>query len=121
MRDSVPDNLVYGITRALFNSANRDALSASHPSAREIGSTDDPEVARQIGRTMGRELRAVHIDIDFAPVMDVDTNPENPVIAERSFGRSTALVSRMRLKSELAENAPERVTSATSADEMCLM
>jgi hypothetical protein len=39
VRDSVPDGLVYGITRALFNPANRDALSASHPSAREIGLT----------------------------------------------------------------------------------
>ena len=37
VRDSVPDGLVYGITRALFNPANREALSASHPSAREIG------------------------------------------------------------------------------------
>lgn len=37
VRDSVPDNLVYGITRALFNPANRNALTASHPSAREIG------------------------------------------------------------------------------------
>src|SRR6185437_13209091 len=37
VRDSVPDGLVYGITRALFNPANRDALRASHPSAREIG------------------------------------------------------------------------------------
>jgi len=37
VRDSVPDNLVYGITRALLNPANRAALSASHPSAREIG------------------------------------------------------------------------------------
>jgi TRAP transporter TAXI family solute receptor len=39
VRDSVPDGLVYGITRALFNPANREALSASHPSAREIGLT----------------------------------------------------------------------------------
>ena len=39
VRDSVPEGLVYGITRALFNPANRDALSASHPSAREIGLT----------------------------------------------------------------------------------
>ncbi len=39
VRDSVPDALVYGITRALFNPANREALSASHPSAREIGLT----------------------------------------------------------------------------------
>lgn len=37
VRDSVPDSLVYGITRALFNPANRQALTASHPSAREIG------------------------------------------------------------------------------------
>jgi uncharacterized protein len=37
VRDSVPENLVYGITRALFNPANREAISASHPSAREIG------------------------------------------------------------------------------------
>jgi uncharacterized protein len=37
VRDSVPEPLVYGITRALFNPANREAISASHPSAREIG------------------------------------------------------------------------------------
>ena len=37
VRDSVPEGLVYGITRALFNPANREALSASHPSARDIG------------------------------------------------------------------------------------
>lgn len=37
VRDSVPDALVYEITRALFNPANRSALTASHPSAREIG------------------------------------------------------------------------------------
>lgn len=36
-RDSEPDPLVYGMVRALFNPANRDALIASHPSAREIG------------------------------------------------------------------------------------
>ncbi len=36
-RDSEPDALVYGMVRALFNPANRDALTASHPSAREIG------------------------------------------------------------------------------------
>src|SRR6185437_11805242 len=39
VRDSVPDMLVYEITRALFNPANRGALTASHPSAREIGLT----------------------------------------------------------------------------------
>ena len=37
VRDSEPESLVYGITRALFNPANYEALAASHPSAREIG------------------------------------------------------------------------------------
>ena len=37
VRDSVPDALVYGMTRALFDPANHDALAASHPAAREIG------------------------------------------------------------------------------------
>src|SRR2546421_10209424 len=41
------------------------------------------------------ELRAVNIDIDFAPVLDADTNPNNPVIACRSFGRDPTLVSRL--------------------------
>ncbi len=36
-RDSEPDPLIYGMTRALFNPANREALAASHPSARGIG------------------------------------------------------------------------------------
>jgi hypothetical protein len=37
VRDSEPDALVYGITRALFNPQNYSSLAASHPSAREIG------------------------------------------------------------------------------------
>ncbi len=37
-RDSEPDSLIYGITRALFHPANRQALAASHPSARDFGS-----------------------------------------------------------------------------------
>ena len=36
-RDSEPDALIYGLTRALFNPANHAALAASHPSARDIG------------------------------------------------------------------------------------
>lgn len=40
VRDSVPDALVYGIARALFQPMNRNALGASHPSAREINLGD---------------------------------------------------------------------------------
>jgi beta-N-acetylhexosaminidase len=65
------------------------------PSMRTVGQTNDPHLARDIGTLLGRELRAVNIDMDFAPVLDVDTNPANPVIGTRSFGASPALVSEM--------------------------
>jgi beta-N-acetylhexosaminidase len=67
------------------------------PSMRTIGLTGDAELARQIGALLAKELRAANVDMDFAPVLDVDTNPANPVIADRSFGRTPELVSKMGL------------------------
>jgi beta-N-acetylhexosaminidase len=43
-------------------------------------------LAEAVGRAMGRELRAVGIDLDFAPVLDVWSNPRNTVIGDRAFG-----------------------------------
>ncbi len=65
------------------------------PPMRAVGARGDPGLARQIGELIGQELRAVGIDMDFAPVVDVDTNPQNPVIGDRSFGSDPALVARM--------------------------
>jgi beta-N-acetylhexosaminidase len=65
------------------------------PSARQVGQANSVDLARQLGEIMGRELRAVNIDIDLAPVLDVDTNPNNPVIATRSLGPDPQLVSRL--------------------------
>jgi beta-N-acetylhexosaminidase len=65
------------------------------PSMRVLGRTGDPELAREVGRVLARELRAVNVDLDFAPVVDVDTNPQNPVISDRSFGPDAAMVGRM--------------------------
>ncbi len=42
-------------------------------------------VAEAVGEHMGTELRAVGIDINFAPVLDVDSNPDNPVIGDRAL------------------------------------
>ena len=58
---------------------------------------EDERVAEQVGRAMGEELRALGFDIDFAPVLDVHTNPQNPVIGERAFGRDAASVARRAL------------------------
>ena len=62
------------------------------PPMREI---DDESLAADAGAVLGRELRAVNVDVNFAPVADVDTNPQNPVIADRSFGRDPRAVGRL--------------------------
>jgi beta-N-acetylhexosaminidase len=65
------------------------------PSMRSLGRTNDPQLAKQIGAVLARELRAVNIDLDFAPTIDVDTNPNNPVIADRSLGPTPELVAKL--------------------------
>ena len=52
-------------------------------------------LAEAVGRAMGRELRAVGIDLDFAPVLDVWSNPRNRVIGDRAFGTDPARVARL--------------------------
>lgn len=65
------------------------------PSMRTIGQTGDVEQARSIGRVLAEELQSVNIDMNLAPVLDVDSNPANPVIGERSFGGDPNLVAAM--------------------------
>jgi beta-N-acetylhexosaminidase len=65
------------------------------PPMRALGATGDERLAFETGALLGRELRAVGIDQDYAPVVDVDTNPANPVIGDRSFSRDAEQVGRM--------------------------
>ncbi len=62
------------------------------PSAQEIGLADDPELAYRLGEVLGTELSALGFNMNFAPVADVNTNPHNPVIGDRSFGSDPAKV-----------------------------
>lgn len=63
------------------------------PSMREVGArADGPAEAARIGTIFACELRAAHFDVNFAPVVDVDSNPANPVIGARSFGADPAVV-----------------------------
>lgn len=73
-----------------------DAGSATvFPSNMAIAATGRDEDAFDVARVIGREARAVGIQIDFAPVVDVNNNPSNPVINTRSFGESPERVSRL--------------------------
>ena len=56
------------------------------PSLMAVGATGDPQLAYEMGRITAREARAVGIHIPFAPVLDVNNNPDNPIINVRSFG-----------------------------------
>jgi beta-N-acetylhexosaminidase len=58
---------------------------------------EDVAIAEQVGRAMGDELRALGFDIDFAPVLDVHTNPANPIIGDRAFGIEAEAVARRAL------------------------
>lgn len=57
-----------------------------HLGAAALGVIDDPAVTASVAAAIGADVRAVGIDLDFAPVSDVDNNPANPVIGIRSFG-----------------------------------
>jgi beta-N-acetylhexosaminidase len=65
------------------------------PPMRAVGAAGDEGLAFEVGALLGRELRAVGIDQDYAPVVDVDTNPLNPVIGDRSLSRDPAEVGRL--------------------------
>src|SRR5205809_1020932 len=65
------------------------------PPAAVVGAWRDPRLAEAVGRAMGRELRAAGIDLDFAPVLDVWSNPLNRVIGDRAFGTDPARVARL--------------------------
>lgn len=56
-----------------------------YPSMRIIGQSGNPNEAYDVGYTLGTELAQLGFNLDFAPVADVDSNPNNPVIGERSF------------------------------------
>jgi beta-N-acetylhexosaminidase len=64
------------------------------PPLRRLGERDSMEETRAFGRALARELADLRIDLCFAPVVDVDTNPDNPVIGDRSFSSDPERVAR---------------------------
>lgn len=56
------------------------------PPMGQIAASGDDTAAFEAGLTIGQYLKAYGLDIDFAPVADVNTNPRNPVIGDRAFG-----------------------------------
>jgi beta-N-acetylhexosaminidase len=62
------------------------------PPMRQLAALEDPGFTRRAAALLGRQLAALGFTMDLAPVLDVDTNPQNPVIGDRSFGSDPARV-----------------------------
>jgi beta-N-acetylhexosaminidase len=65
------------------------------PPTMAMGAIGSDSVAREVGRVIGTEARAVGAHMTFAPVLDVNSNPLNPIINTRSFGEDPAQVARL--------------------------
>lgn len=60
--------------------------TVKYPRQMMIGAIQDNEVVYQMGREIGQQCKRMGIHVNFAPVVDVNVNPKNPVINSRSFG-----------------------------------
>ncbi|RCW50374.1 beta-N-acetylhexosaminidase [Paenibacillus prosopidis] len=64
------------------------------PKAQQVGMVNQRSYTRQIGLALGKEVHSLGFNMDFAPVLDINSNPNNPVIGDRSFGSDPQTVVR---------------------------
>lgn len=65
------------------------------PDSRTVGKSNDASMAKALGGLLADELRVMGLNLNLAPVLDIDSNPKNPVIGVRSFGNNPELVAKM--------------------------
>ncbi|WP_456274808.1 beta-N-acetylhexosaminidase [Bacillus sp. AK031] len=83
----------------LFISVDQEGGSVSRlpgvvqtPANEEIGETNDKKYAFTIGERLGENLKSLGFNLDYAPVLDINSNPDNPVIGDRSYGSNASVV-----------------------------
>lgn len=59
-----------------------------------LGAADDPELTRRVAAAIGSELRSLGVNVDYAPIVDISTNPASSSIGIRSFGDDPSAVAR---------------------------
>ncbi|HZK24186.1 MAG TPA: beta-N-acetylhexosaminidase [Oscillospiraceae bacterium] len=65
------------------------------PANQVIGAVNNPTFSYQVGQTLAAQLKAYGFNLNFAPVLDINSNPLNPVIGDRSFGHNPEIVSKL--------------------------
>jgi beta-N-acetylhexosaminidase len=77
-----------------------------------LGATRDAQLAYEAGRAQGDDLRRLGFNMNLAPVLDVNSNPRNPVIGIRAFGDDVGLVSALGVQFVRGQQAARVVTVA---------
>lgn len=87
--------LLIGVDQENGRVSRLGSIVTKLPEAKTIGASGDTRWARAVARVTGAELRALGINLDFAPVADVNVNPRNPVIGPRAYGSNPKKVAKM--------------------------
>lgn len=93
MNDSNPLPLFFSIDHEGGQITRLPHLS-NIPSPSDISEYVDEEKAYVYGQLLGEQLNAFGLHVNFAPVLDINSNPHNPVIGNRAFGKTSRIVSR---------------------------
>jgi len=83
-------DLEWGLTMRLHD-------GVPFPRAMTCGAIQDDKLIYEMGKEIGRECKLIGVDINLAPVLDINSNPNNPVINDRSFGENKENVTRKGL------------------------
>src|SRR5690606_22430849 len=95
-KNNVP--LFFGIDQEGGRIAKLPGDLRAIPSHFEIGKQNDPSFAFEIGTVLGKLVSSFGFNVNFAPVLDINSNPENPVIGDRSFGINPDVVSKLGIQ-----------------------
>ncbi|WP_449538965.1 beta-N-acetylhexosaminidase [Ferdinandcohnia sp. Marseille-Q9671] len=90
--------LFFGVDQEGGRIAKLPGVLPNLPTNLEIGKMNDPTLSYEIGTVLGQELKAFGFNVNFAPVLDVNSNPDNPVIGDRSFSNNPEIVSKLGIQ-----------------------
>ncbi|MDB5054559.1 MAG: beta-glucosidase-like glycosyl hydrolase [Bacilli bacterium] len=74
---------------------------AKLPTNQAIGKINNPDFSHKIGVILGEEIKSLGFNMDFAPVLDINSNPKNPVIGDRSFSADAEIVRKLGVQTML--------------------
>ncbi len=93
IKESSNINLLLGIDQE-GGIVTRLQTGTDMPGNMSLGASDTPEITRNVAKAIGDELNSLGINLNFAPTIDVNSNPKNPIIGVRSFSSSPKIVSK---------------------------